>query len=234
MSPVSPIAPGARVDLCRRKKTAAGVFIGNENIGIREPVTAEATDWTNRLARARGGACGCDASDTPRVASKMRAALVLTTRCTRVKPPNHSRHRCKKTRHREPHSHAVPDAGSVWETAQFVAGTAAGVALVLFAWPAVKRELRPIRCVTCLGMSWTICDSCAGRGKTGLNLISLGDAKNGTLSYCKECAGKGRCPCVACNATGIENNKLYRPTKNPGWGPRGEWRDTAKPPKKRK
>jgi len=50
------------------------------------------------------------------------------------------------------------------------------------------------------------------------------------LSYCRECGGKGRCGCDACNRTGIENNWLYGPAANGGWGARGQWRDPANPP----
>ena len=118
--------------------------------------------------------------------------------------------------------------GTAWETAQFAAGAASGAALTLLAWPAVKRELQPVRCASCRGMSWNACETCRGRGRTGLRLP--GDPPKSGLSYCKTCAGRGRCPCAACAGTGVENNWLYGPTANPGWGPRGQWRDPDRPP----
>ena len=156
-------------------------------------------------------------------------------------------------------------------------GAVAGAGLVALAWPIARRELRPIRCATCRGMSWTICDRCRGRGKTGCPplvaavdeyaaaaadadepadpadaatrektpspapagsnpaLLSARDLPSPlgreALSYCRRCGGRGRVRCVPCAGTGVENNWLYGPAANPGWGPRGEWRDPAKPPR---
>ena len=50
------------------------------------------------------------------------------------------------------------------------------------------------------------------------------------LTYCRACGGRGRIKCEACDGTGVENHWLYGPAENPGWGPRGEWRDPTKPP----
>ena len=184
------------------------------------------TAWRGRWAAPAGVA-------TPRVSGRMRAAPTRPTLCTPSHASNRSRHHWVKQggpRVTRTKPHAVPASGSAMETAQFMAGAVTGAALVLIAWPKLQRELKPIRCKECRGMSWVICDTCLGRGKTGLNLTSLGDAKNSNLSYCKLCAGRGRTPCVTCDATGIENNWLYGPTENPGWGPRGAWRDPEKPP----
>lgn len=56
------------------------------------------------------------------------------------------------------------------------------------------------------------------------------DERVSKLSYCRACAGRGRCPCAACRGTGIENNWLYGPAENGGWGARGEWPDPENPP----
>ena len=53
------------------------------------------------------------------------------------------------------------------------------------------------------------------------------------LTYCRACGGRGRIKCEACDGTGVENHWLYGPAENPGWGPRGEWRDPTKPPRRR-
>lgn len=152
----------------------------------------------------------------------MRAAPARPARG--VSPYPSSRHRASRDASRV---RSVPDSGTAWATAQFAAGAASGVALVLLAWPAVARELKPVRCAACRGMSWNACEACMGRGKTGLRLPGDPPAR---LSYCKTCAGRGRCPCAACSGTGVENNWLYGPTANPGWGPRGQWRDPDRPP----
>jgi hypothetical protein len=41
-----------------------------------------------------------------------------------------------------------------------------------------------------------------------------------TLTTCHECSGSGHKACTACNHTGIENNWLWKPSKDSGWGPR--------------
>lgn len=60
-----------------------------------------------------------------------------------------------------------------------------------------------------------------------LELPACGDAR---LSYCKSCFGRGRVACGACEGTGVENNWLYEPARDGGWGPRGEWLDADNPP----
>lgn len=79
-----------------------------------------------------------------------------------------------------------------------------------------QRYLRPKRCLTCLGTGYVVCDTCKGRGKTG----GLLTGSKGVC--CSTCEGEGCTKCSACNATGIANNWLFQPAKDPGWGPRGE------------
>lgn len=153
----------------------------------------------------------------------------------------------------------APPAASPDDAAQLAVGATVGAALVTLAWPSIRAELKPIRCAACRGMGWVACPECNGRGKTGcppLAAATMGlrarpglecdDTRPGApddanaqtcavddddrLTYCRGCGGRGRIKCVACQGTGVENHWLYGPAENPGWGPRGEWRDPSKPP----
>ncbi len=76
--------------------------------------------------------------------------------------------------------------------------------------------LRPKRCMQCVGTGQRICRTCMARGKVG------GCGLDARSKECAVCQGEGLVPCGACKATGITNNWLFQPAKNPGWGPRGE------------
>ena len=205
-------------------------------------------------------------------------ALVPSPRAAAREDPR-VRARAPAHRHHPRPPRALPPSDVVADASAAALGAVAGAGLVALAWPIARRELRPIRCATCRGMSWTICDRCRGRGKTGCPpLVAAVDeyaaaaaaeaddepadaadaatrekppspAPAGSnpallpardppsplgreaLSYCRRCGGRGRVRCAPCAGTGVENNWLYGPAANPGWGPRGEWRDPAKPPR---
>lgn len=70
----------------------------------------------------------------------------------------------------------------------------------------------------CLGTSYVVCGACRGRGKVG-GLLDTSESKG---ERCETCDGEGILACQECNATGIKNNWLFQPAKDPGWGPRGE------------
>ena len=70
----------------------------------------------------------------------------------------------------------------------------------------------------CLGTSYVVCGACRGRGKVG-GLLDTSVSKG---ERCETCDGEGILACQECNATGIKNNWLFQPAKDPGWGPRGE------------
>ena len=108
--------------------------------------------------------------------------------------------------------------GTAWETAQFAAGAASGAALTLLAWPAVKRELQPVRCASCRGMSWNACKTCRGRGRTGLRLP--GDPPKSGLSYCKTC-GPRAVSVRRVRGHGRGEQLAVRPDREPGVGAEG-------------
>jgi len=91
------------------------------------------------------------------------------------------------------------------------------------AFEALSREvsgsfLRPKRCMECVGTGQRICRTCMARGRVG----GCGLTGGARSEECAVCKGEGLVPCGACKATGIANNWLFQPAKNPGWGPRGE------------
>jgi len=92
------------------------------------------------------------------------------------------------------------------------------VVLERFVVQNLRRALTPQRCMECLGTSYVVCGACRGRGKVG-GLLDTSESKG---ERCETCDGEGILACQECNATGIKNNWLFQPAKDPGWGPRGE------------
>ena len=93
-------------------------------------------------------------------------ALVPSPRAAAREDPR-VRARAPAHRHHPRPPRALPPSDAVADASAAALGAVAGAGLVALAWPIARRELRPIRCATCRGMSWTICDRCRGRGKTG-------------------------------------------------------------------
>ena len=101
---------------------------------------------------------GCASARSPGLSSRARARPRGRTPRPRARPRASSS---------SPPPRALPPSDAVAVASAAALGAVAGAGLVALAWPIARRELRPIRCATCRGMSWTICDRCRGRGKTG-------------------------------------------------------------------
>eukprot|EP00898_Chlorokybus_atmophyticus_P003735 jgi/Chlat1/4362/Chrsp29S04508 len=103
----------------------------------------------------------------------------------------------------------------VWLGAAAVLGIGAVPVVVAVVPGTIRRFVRPQKCKTCLGVGHNVCVLCKGRGKTG------GLFTPQPLEKCVACKGRGRRLCSRCAGTGIANRWLWRPAKDPGWGPRG-------------
>lgn len=94
-----------------------------------------------------------------------------------------------------------------------------GPAHVKLCIPPTCRSQKPRKCRTCFGAGYYPCAACLGRGKTGGCLTGAPP-----LATCACCTGNGRQLCADCNSTGLANNWLWSPKREPGvWGARGEW-----------